>query len=39
MDCLMIERSAFEELKTLVTTLQERAEEFRTMLSPSRPPR
>lgn len=39
MDCLMIEKGAFEELKALTTTLQERMSQLLSRLSPSRPPR
>ena len=35
----MIEQSAFDEMKTLVTTLRERAERFRELFSPPQPRR
>ena len=35
----MIEQSAFDEMKTLVTSLRERAERFRELFSPPQPRR
>ena len=39
MEFQMIEQSAFDEMKTLVTTLRERAERFRELFSPPQPRR
>ena len=38
MEFQMIEQSAFDEMKTLVTTLRERAERFRELFSAISPP-
>ena len=39
MEFQMIEQSAFDEMKTLVTSLRERAERFRELFSPPQPRR
>ena len=39
MEFQMIEQSAFDEMKTLVTTFRERAERFRELFSPPQPRR
>ena len=39
MEFQMIEQSAFDEMKTLVTTWRERAERFRELFSPPQPRR